>query len=628
MNWRKVRRNESSQIPRTLLFVDCETQDSDGTNPKCEKHRLWFGCATGGRLLSRKHKTIWGCTREFVFREKSEFWRWVKEMVPPNETGWIFAHNAGFDFTVLGVLELIRNGDWWISKPRAKRNGRPKDGEINGLLMLDDPPTIIGLECESGQRIVLVDTLNYWRVSLKALGKSIGLEKLDMPAESAPMSEWWEYCLRDVKIIETAIVGLIRWWRERDLGNWKWTTPSLAMSAFRHKFCPENLVYHDEQPVRALERESYFGGQLEAFYMGEIGEPVWQYDVVSLYPSVMANHEYPSKLVAWDTSAELTEVKPPIQTHASICEVELDTPGDTFPVRTRDGVCYANGRGVVTLAGPELAYAEIRGFIKRWGRWATYTMCDLFTGYVEYFYELKDEYARTNQHVRKGFCKLLLNSLYGKFGQRGGKWQFNPERMPFWDYGLFREIHPFTGETTKCLSIWDVVMDYKPREEVEQAAPSICAFVTAYARQKMRRLRQIAGSKSVYYQSTDSLIVNSKGRDLLRLAGGVIGDGLGQLKEENHADTGWIGGLHWYRIGDKTVEGSKKLSAKPLTTTKWEELQFDSLLSVIQRSHEHPRDMDSVYIHRVEKERRLGYTKGHVGSNGWVTAYTFSELHK
>ena len=145
-----------------------------------------------------------------------------------------------------------------------------------------------------------------------------------------------------------------------------------------------DIVFHDEMDVRSHERCAYFGGQLEAYRLGSIEEKVFQYDVVSLYPSVMAGNLYPIRLKEYDVSKSLSTVQPILHPLHSIAEVEINSPSDSFPIRTNSGVFYAKGNGILTLAGPELQYALDRGYIKRWGRFATYEMAPIFDRYVAF----------------------------------------------------------------------------------------------------------------------------------------------------------------------------------------------------------------------------------------------------
>lgn len=622
MVWRKLQHNLATQIARRLVFVDCETTDVDPENLVEEVHRLWFGVARTGRFENSGAGLKYGRRRKRVFYSGQDFWSWLKTIARKKETTWIYAHNAGFDFTVLGVWDLIRSGELTISKPRYVRQPLAQKDFWVGLLLLEDPPTVVGLEDKEGRRYVLCDTLNYWRVSLAALGESVGYEKLEWPGDPKTIEKWLPYCDRDTEIIEQAIIQLITWWKDNDLGNWKWTGPGLAMSAYRHAFMRHDIIFHDRMDVRVLERNGYYGGQLEAFKLGHIEGPVYQYDVTSLYPSVMRFNNYPTRLLHWNMNPAPTTGHPPFEPANSVAEVDLVAGEHTFPKRDETQVYYANGDGWTTLAGPELDYAWKLGLIKRWGRWSTYEVAPIFTEFVQHFFSLKKDYEEHGNKVQREFVKLLLNSLYGKFGQRGGKWTFNPDRIPWDEFGIFHERNPITGKWQKCLGIWDIVLDWTPLNEVGQSFPAIAAFVTSYARQHMRELRKICGRTHYFYQSTDSLIVDRIGRTNLNWCGKIADGDLGQLKLEESGNDAHIWGLHWYRVGDKKIEGAKKASAEGITDTMWSELQFDSLQTVLRRN-----GSPEIHIKRVIKERSLQYTKGTVLSDGRVRPKQLSDIH-
>lgn len=624
IKFRKIRKNHSEAVPTQMCFVDCETKDfNPEKNENHEIHKLWFGVATfgvwdKGRLTRRK---------EIVFTSVEEFWVWLDEVARPKSRLWIFAHNVGFDMTVLDLFGQIKNGRFSTIEPAEQQGigeeGKPFNGALPGIIILEDPPTLISLTRRDGCRTMVLDTLNYWRTSLAVLGESVDLKKLEMPEYSESYETWVEYCRRDVEIIERAICKLVGWWKENKLGKFGFTSPSLAMSAFRHMNTKVDLHAHQEEPVRWLERDSYYGGQLEAYKIGHIKERVYQYDVASLYPSVMIDRPMPIQLRDYEITNEARNGFPPIDPLTSIAEVYICSDIDTFPVRTKQGVIYMNGAGWVTLAGPELLYAYKNKLIAYSKSWATYICKEVFGDFVRKFWAMKLEGEREKDTVKRTFAKLLLNSLYGKFGQLGADLVPVNNFLPAVEFGLTTMSKHPGGEVRRFLSFFDVCFEEVRGKELSRSMPAISSFVTSYARQRMRKIRKIAGVGNYFYQSTDSLMVNEAGKENLENQGEIESGVLGKLSIEAAGHSGWIGGLHFYRIGDKFTEGAKKRSAETIDKFHWREPHFDSLKSVIERG-----GSPEIHIKKIIKSRELAYTKGCVGSDGWVSPYCLESIDK
>ena len=624
IKYRKIRLNHSEAVPTQMVFVDCETKDF---NPEKDEnhqiHQLWFGVAVfgvweKGKLTRRK---------ELVFQSVMEFWEWLDAVARPKSRLWIFAHHVGFDLTILDLFGQIRNGRFRTVQPGEQQgigeDSKPFNGALPGIIILDDPPTLISLTRHDGCRTLVLDTLNYWRTSLKVLGDSVGLKKLAMPDYSESWEKWVSYCRRDVEIIELAICGLVKWWKDEKLGKFGFTSPSLAMAAFRHMNTKIDLLAHQEESVRWLERNSYFGGQLEAYKLGHIKEPVFQYDVSSLYPSVMLDKPMPIQLRDYDITQKVRNGFPAIDPLTSIAEVYIVSDKDTFPVRTKQGIVYMNGAGWVTLAGPELLYAYRNRMISYSKSWATYICKEVFGDFVSKFWQMKLEGEQEGNLVKRTFAKLLLNSLYGKFGQLGADLVPVHDYYPPVEFGLSTTSKHPGGEVRRFLSFFDVTFEEVRGKELSRSMPAISSFVTSYARQRMRKIRKIAGCRNFFYQSTDSLMVNQQGKENLENENQIESGVLGKLNLEASGHSGWIGGLHFYRIGNKFTEGAKKLSAETIDRFHWKEPHFDSLKTVIQRGAN-----PEIHIKKIIKSRVLEYRKGNVGPTGWVTPYALESIDK
>ena len=90
---------------------------------------------------------------------------------------------------------------------------------------------------------------------------------------------------------------------------------------------------------------------------------------------------------------------------------------------------------------------------------------------------------------------------------------------------------------------------------------------------------------------------------------------------EAEGNDGWIGGCHFYRIGDKFTEGAKKASAETIDKFTWREPHFDSLKSAIQRGGD-----PEIHIQYRLKRRNLEYRKGVLGDNGWIKPFGLESI--
>jgi len=614
MAWRYLKKNDGNAIPRHVVFFDTETLPEPRTDDKRgELHRLRLGHAIAGRYekgrLTRR--------RELSFTMPELFWTWAFRQCRRKHTLWIVAHNVLFDATQVRLWELFENKIVVLDKPRRKRHAddsNPKKSLANGIIVLEDPPTILGLRhVKSGGRIVIVDSLNWFKTPLSELGKSVGLPKLTMPAFSDSDETWIEYCRRDVEILQRTICGYFQFVLDEQMGVFRWTAASQAMSAFRHGRMDKQICTHDELDVKQLERASYFGGRVEVFKRGKLKERVYQLDATSLYPHLMRSKAFPAKLSKWSLAPDLIELRPNIPLERSIATVELDTPKVTFPLRRDTFVAYTLGMFTTTLCGPELEYADQLGVIRKWGAWSVYAVDDVFREFVESLWPLRCKYRDDGNHVYERYIKLILNSLVGKFGQLSPRWIELPGRVAADEWSTWAEYNMQTGVERHFRSIDRVVQEKQQRIETNSSFPAIAAFCCSYGRRHMDNLRDIAGRREVYYQGVDSLIVTERGLENLNKADQVADFELGKLRLQLSTDNGEIYGCGDYVLGDKSVHGGRKTNAIIGDDGKWQEQQFGGVSKLFGG-----RALDHIPVEIVGKSRTQNYRKGTVGADGWV----------
>jgi hypothetical protein len=571
-----MRFNHSSAIPRYIIAVDTETLPiPDDFSGKRFSHHLRLGVAICVRIKDGKAT----CKQVHRFRTKESFWQIVASYAKANYTTWIVAHNALFDMVVAGMPEQFEQGKIVVEWPRSKRN---KSGDDDSkatnkpFICIESPPTVIAAKVGATQgRIVIVDTLNWFQCPLSDLGESCGLPKYEMPAFSADSETWFRYCERDTEIVLTTFLNLVKWVKDNEMGMFRYTGPSQAIAAYRHRWLKHEILVHDNFPVKAIERSAYFGGRFECFRLGPIAETVHQLDVNALFPSVMVGNAFPNCLDRYELRSEFVGRLDDFSHNRSVAECELCTSNPVYPVRTDKGVIYPVGTFKTTLCGPELELAIQNGDVIGIRSWAEYQTAPIFREWVADLWKMRQDYKQSGNLLYERFTKMLMNSLYGKFGQRSPEWESVTDRndaLPWMQWIVYngsagiKEHYRSFGwlvqrkndrEIRHHASIpvtdWNWHASTVTKGELCSTFVAISAFVTAYARLAMNNMRAISGTRNTLYQGVDSLVVNSDGLTRLQSGGCVAGNELGKMRLQLTADHGEIFGCSDYRIGDKIV---------------------------------------------------------------------------
>lgn len=549
----RLRHNARCEQPSSLVFVDTETVSAADPHKKNRQHHaLRLGVAVAGRWngkeLSRRvvHK----------FTDAVEFWEWLRRRLSTKKTTWVYAHNWHFDATILNLWSLLDNEFFWLH--RNASDGKCHCKELKpvrkcwrGICTIDYLPWILQVGSQFG-RVNFVDTLNYWRHDLATLGRSINHHKLPMPDESDDDDTWLQYCERDTEIIERSVCDLMREWRKIDGGNWKSTVSSLAMANYQHKHLNQGLMIHVNPHVKKLEREAYFGGQISCWFRGEVvdetdayaiavherlklrvpvyWQPVYELDVRSLYPSVMLRHEFPARLVGAKNHVHVDYATELVNRYACIADCMVRVMGDGFPYRSGNVVTYPEGIYCTRLCQPELYRAFEMGAIVAVNRISWYETADLFSSFVNFWWARRKEALTGGNTVAEQLAKMMMNSLFGKFGQRMPSWVIRPDCVPPEPWCLWYGAKSAGAGLTQHRAIgWQ---DYSREGDVDgpNTFTAISAFVTSYGREYMRAIRNLCPRESVLYQHTDSLIVTGDGLRAIERGGLCVPDELGYFK--------------------------------------------------------------------------------------------------
>lgn len=551
-----IRADKSSEFPQNCVWFDTETfQDAFGDEtlhsliaakvpnqpldmpdkPRTVAHRLNFGYACYRR---KHHDRKWTPEDWLRYETRSAFWEWTCAKVRPKTKLFLFCHNTSFDLPVLNVFRELS-----------------RFGYVLQSAIIDAPPTILRFR-NGTKSIVVLDTLNFFRMSLAYLGEEIGLPKLDMPDNNDVTAEWDTYAHRDVEIIMAAC---IKWWdylAEQDMGSFAMTLAGQSMRAFRHRYMKHQIFIDNNERALNLTRQGYYGGRVECFRIGSYQGEFSALDVNSMYPAVMESESFPCKLTAHTKYASVDDLHLWLRKSAVTARVTLRTDKPFAPVRAGGKLIFPVGEFDCILSTPELRYALKHAEILRVHEVAVYQQEPLFREMMLNMTTLKSEYKRAGEFVKEFLTKKLVNSFYGKWGQSGGKW-LEDDNIEDLTCKSWIEIDVDTGKRIHYRQMGGLLQVKGNAEESRDSFPAIAAHVTSYARMSLWNLIDKAGTDNVFYCDTDCVVVNQSGREALM---DEMDDyRLGALKVAGEYDDIAIYGNKDYRFGTKAkTKGVRK----------------------------------------------------------------------
>lgn len=610
-----IKFNHTSETPQACIWFDTETSQHAIAKDTIEQ-RLTFGWAAYAR---RRDGGRWTRPEWFRFTTKDEFWAWVERKQRAKVKCFIFCHNTAFDIPVLDGIRALFIRGWKLE-----------------MAVIDAPPTILkyrkysdttpkqdALTLQDGKErrgkcsgsMVVIDTLNIFRMPLKALGEHIGLSKLEMPDDLTGGKKADTYCKRDVEIIMVACQKWFTFLTTNDLGGFAHTLAGQALRAYRHRFMPIKILIDNKVEATEVSRDAYYGGRTECFRIGEIRETTYLLDVNSMYPFVMKEHRYPHHIQGFRRKASVSTLATLLDKYAITATVTLNTPEPCYPLRNGPKLLFPVGEFTTHLSSPEISYALKQGHIVSARNVAVYRQADLFSEFVTYFYNQRGEATKAGNKTDALLYKVLMNSLYGKFGQSGIVWE-DEEQTDDIKADSWITYNLDTGEKTKYRQLGGLVQSQVRERESRESFPAIAAHVTAHARMLLWSLIKQAGRENVYYCDTDSLLVNVAGYNLLRDR--LSDKELGALKVEGQYADAEIFGNKDYRFGDKVRTKGVKKTARWKGTATVEQEQWSTLKGLIKSGN-----LDKPTTKTITKVLRREYTKGTVGEDGYIVPFSF-----
>jgi intein/homing endonuclease len=382
-----------------------------------------------------------------------------------------------------------------------------------------------------------IDSLNHYAGSVESAGKIIGTHKLDQPVylgkeprydtkakviidkETNEIKELdineWEYLLQYNHGDTIVTYKLMKFLQDtyNQLGcEMKTTISSTALDLWRRKYLPCTMYKEEFVLGYDIKHEifkCYYGGRTEIFARGLIEstkDKKWKLlDINSLYPAMMCN-EYP---LPQSIQKPSTMTIKNIIDYEGFSDVEVECEEMYYPLlpfrdHKRGKLIFPVGRWRGSYTNLELRRALELGYkINKIYLQYIYTQkFKPFESYVLDLYNKRLEYQKEKSPMEV-VTKLLLNSMYGKLGQKDFveyQW-FDISLMTGDDYNSY--LDSIDSTTFGNLGFKRVIKECN----ANFIFPILPAYVTAYGRLKIHE--ELVKYKGIYCDSVskDSNII-------------------------------------------------------------------------------------------------------------------------
>lgn len=330
------------------------------------------------------------------------------------------------------------------------------------------------------------------------------------------------------------------------------TIASLSMYLYKHNYMAEFELWKPGKADDDFISQAYAGGRVEVFRGGKT-EKVFAYDINSMYPFAMYGMPIPQGLPVVTRRFNLG--------NPGFYEVEFNQPDRSIPPilwrKEKNGLEFVyNGCGV-------FANYEIEKLLEHGGEIAIKTGLTwshsepIFDEFVSDFYRKK----QTSEKHLKYIYKLVLNSLYGKFGQKEetDKLIRIPDGESYsWLLEKYKTVVPYYDN-------WVIVTQTR---KVAHRLVYIAALITSRARCILYDYLY-SYRRNLIYCDTDSIHLD------VEIPAVLTGEDMGDLRHERTGEGIYLGRKQYHLDGQSKYKGvtvDDKLSGSRLERDDYEKI--------------------------------------------------------
>ena len=443
---------------------------------------------------------------QHYYSEKNNFIDMLSYFKTKYKKYTVIAHNIGFDFRIVHFINNLMEDEFLNLKCKAR--------------LLDSVLYVKFTSNNDNYVIQFLDSKNYFPMSLEKLAKNFNLGKINIEEYDLDYEEWNLQLYKtgkirvmtDTEILYKAMQSFI------NMGfNYGVSLASTSFNTFKKQYL-KRIIYLDDEFIN-LSLDIYHGGIVMPYILSR-EKQLYDYDINSLYPYVMKNNLYSVSYKGKENDYRwiYDDIKNKAYNYILKVRYRCTERSPIFVKHDNQLMPFLEGEEYIT--GFEYLRLYENGYVQILEAYKFYND-DLFSEFIDYFYNKR----LLGTGYEKLFYKLIMNSLYGKFGQHKSKSEFikidklEPYIKDIIDEYYYMDRIEIDGE---FYSIYGNFVSKKIDLPVRYN-PLIASEITANARMINYDYSKLFGFENVYYTDTDSFFTTST-KELLE------GNELGKLK--------------------------------------------------------------------------------------------------
>lgn len=374
--------------------------------------------------------------------------------------------------------------------------------------------------------VLFADSLNIYKTSVSKIGEIIGITKKDMNTQFGQNKKFAygekeiDYCYTDCEIVWLALEKLFLM-----VQSVRPTLASLSLLYYRRFYQPFHFAYN-EISLRFF--ESYYGGRVEAFKLGTTYSS--KYDINSMYPYTMTYAQFPNpKFVKISDTNNVRGLMSDLKYYEGQATIKVKHKKVNFgflPVKKDGKLIFPVGEFSGTWCFPEIRFAlkeKVIEILEVKEVLISYPMESPFKKFANEVYQQRLK----ADGIEKNNLKLILTSLYGKFGQREKFKEIYFEQIPFdfidllTEKNIAYELKMFNKKRIDCYihiftpvkinkDFTQITVDEKGFETKIHSIPVFCSYITSLARVYLLENILKYQNNSVTYTDTDCICLEKE----------------------------------------------------------------------------------------------------------------------